>query len=72
MVYLVLTSINGAVTFCNRIFQLHDFERAKQHVHMLQIRMPNYLNFSACKIEAFEQQQVANFDKLQNFSVYES
>ena len=59
MVYLVLTSINGAVSFCNRIFQLNDFERAKQHIHMLRISMPNYRNFSARKIEAFEQQQAA-------------
>ena len=43
-----------------------NFERIKQHVHSFHISMPNYCNFSACKIKAFEQQS-ANFDKLQNF-----
>ena len=46
---------------------LNDSEKTKQHVHTLDIRTPNYRNFSARKIKAFEQQQGANFDKLQNF-----
>ena len=44
-----------------------NFEKTKQHNHMLDIITPNYRNFSARKIKAFEQLQGANFDKLQNF-----
>ena len=52
MVYLVLTSINGAVGFAIAIF---NFERTKQHVHTLYISMPSYRNFSARKVKAVEQ-----------------
>ena len=52
----------GGLFSFNRLMELlvfatavFNFEKTKQYVHTLDISTPNYRNFSARKIKAFEQ-----------------